>query len=185
MRTGSKREGSEPDEVLGSLVFFFLVGFWLSLAVVFEFEGEVDVTGEGESNEATVEGMIDLSAGLMVEGSNEGSVAICFAIQVLYSPLTLSPSPVLVSGVKVTDFPFEVGVVFNAGGGEVSCSCVSSNLLLTDVSVFTCDSLAFFEGLFTFVSAFEVLLLPLPASAHSSKLDFDFLTFFLGFASSS
>ena len=83
MRTASKREGSEPDEVLGSLVFFFLVGFWLSLAVVLEFEGEVDVTGEGESNEATVEGMIDLSAGLTVEGSNEGSVAICFAIQVL------------------------------------------------------------------------------------------------------
>ena len=83
MRTGSKREGPEPDEVLGSLVFFFLVGFVLPLAVDSDFEVEVDMVGEVDSSEATVEGTIDLSAGLTVDGSNEGSVAICFAIQVL------------------------------------------------------------------------------------------------------
>ena len=87
------------------------------------------------------------------------------------------------SGVKETDFPFEAGVVFNAGGGEDSCSDVSPNLLLTDVSVFTFNSLAFFEGLFTFVGSCEVFLLSLSASADSSNLDFDFLTFFLGSSS--
>lgn len=85
MRTGSKREGPGPDEVLGSLVLGFfagLVGF-LEDGSDAEVEADAADAGEGESGEATIEGTIDLSAGMTVEGSNEGSVAICLAIQVL------------------------------------------------------------------------------------------------------
>ena len=82
---GSKREGSEPDEVLGSLGFGFLICFLLSLVVGFEVEVmfEVEMREEGDCGEAILVGTIDLRAGLTVEGSNEGSVAICFASQVL------------------------------------------------------------------------------------------------------
>lgn len=83
MRTGSKREGPVPDEVLGSLVLGFFEGFLLVLVGGSGVEVDVDLTAEGEFGEVTTEGTIDLSAGLTVEGSNEGSVAVCFAIQVL------------------------------------------------------------------------------------------------------
>ena len=86
MRTGSKREGPGPDEVLGSRVLGFFGGFFLLVLVVgSEVGGEVDVIdeGEGDPGEVTGEGIIERSAGLIVEGSNEGSAATWFAIHVL------------------------------------------------------------------------------------------------------
>ena len=86
MRTGSKREGPGRYEVLGSRVLVFFGGFFLLVLVVgSEVAGDVDVIdeGEGDPGEGTVEGIIDRSAGLTVEGSNEGSVATWFAIHVL------------------------------------------------------------------------------------------------------
>ena len=85
------------------------------------------------------------------------------------------------SGVNETDLRFEAGVVFNAGGGELSCSWVLPSLPLTDpveMSVFTFNFLTFFEALSAFVGSPEALLLPLMAFAQSSAACFDFLTFF-------
>lgn len=80
MRTGSKREGPGPDDVLGSLLLGFFGGLLLSLVGCSEVKVDVEVDvadeGEGDSGEAITEGTIDLSAGLTVKGSKEGSVAI-------------------------------------------------------------------------------------------------------------
>ena len=87
------------------------------------------------------------------------------------------------SGVKETDFPFELGVVFDAGRSEVSWPLPPLNLLLidnVDTSVFTFD----FFDFSTFLGLSEGFGSPLAASADLSMLESAFLILVLKSSSS-
>ena len=75
---------------------------------------------EAASSEVIVAGTTDLRAGLVVVGSKDGSSDFSLSSQVLYNCLTLSPSRLFVSGVKVTDLRFALGVGIVNGNSTLS-----------------------------------------------------------------
>ena len=138
-----------------ALIFFFLgfLGF-------FSFGAEIDGEGGGEDlasswgEVVTSAGLAatTLRAGLMVDGSKEGSSATQFACQVWKSCWLLSPSWVLVSGVKATDLRLltvlgsTVEVVEVAILGGVAMAALSLTIAKA-FPVVDSDFLDFFVGL--------------------------------------
>ena len=136
-----------------------LILFFLGFLAFFSFGAEIDGESGGEDlarswgEVVTSAGLaaITLRAGLMVDGSKEGSSATQFACQVWKSCWLLSPSWVLVSGVKATDL----------------------RLLTVFVSTVEVFEVAILGGV-------AMAAVPLTIAKASPVVDLDFLDFFVG-----